>query len=117
MSCSTTELKMEHSEAKNAASKARRLKKEASQVTTIDDLTRGIVNYKYLGLDFEKAGENNLRYEHMQATNSSVHPSLYEYSCLKDFLFFPFSPDSLLLTLIPRTRVANFGLSWMRRTI
>jgi hypothetical protein len=29
----------------------------------VDDLTRGIVNYKYLGLDFEKTdGENELRW-------------------------------------------------------
>jgi hypothetical protein len=46
------------------AQEARSLKdrvKEAKQ-TTVDDLTRGIVNYKYLGLDFEKTDvENELR--------------------------------------------------------
>ena len=38
---------------------ARRLKRDASNVTTIDDLTKGIVNYKYLGLDFERTGEED----------------------------------------------------------
>jgi hypothetical protein len=28
---------------------------EDSKKTTIDDLTRGIINYKYLGFDFVKA--------------------------------------------------------------
>ena len=35
---------------------------EAAKQTTVDDLTRGIVNYKYLGLDFEKADNDRLRY-------------------------------------------------------
>ena len=37
-------------------------KVEEAKKTTVDDLTRGIVNYKYLGLDFEKAEGNKLRY-------------------------------------------------------
>jgi hypothetical protein len=36
-------------------------KVEEAKKTTVDDLTRGIVNYKYLGLDFEKAEGNKLR--------------------------------------------------------
>lgn len=35
---------------------------KAAKQTTVDDLTRGIVNYKYLGLDFEKADHERLRY-------------------------------------------------------
>jgi hypothetical protein len=35
---------------------------EESKNTTIDDLTRGIINYKYLGFDFVKANGNGLRY-------------------------------------------------------
>jgi hypothetical protein len=35
---------------------------ELSKNTTVDDLTRGIINYKYLGLDFEKAENQKLRY-------------------------------------------------------
>jgi hypothetical protein len=38
---------------------------EESKKTTVEDLTRGIVNYKYLGLDFEKAEGNRLRYVSM----------------------------------------------------
>jgi len=36
-------------------------KMENSKNTTIDDLTHGILNYKYLGLDFEKAEGNCLK--------------------------------------------------------
>jgi hypothetical protein len=35
---------------------------ELARQTTIDDLTHGIVNYKYLGLDFVKARDERLRY-------------------------------------------------------
>ena len=59
-----SEIEQEESKCLTRAQEARDLKnrvKESKQ-TTIDDLTRGIVNYKHLGLDFQKAeGENNLR--------------------------------------------------------
>lgn len=42
------------------ASDMKRQVEEAKQ-TTVDDLTRGIVNYKFLGLDFEKAHDNRLK--------------------------------------------------------
>jgi len=41
-------------------------KVEEAKKTTVDDLTRGIVNYKYLGLDFEKAEGNKLRFTFTQ---------------------------------------------------
>ena len=60
----TAEIQIEESKQSTRAEEARELKnrvKESKQ-TTIDDLTRGIINYKHLGLDFQKAeGENNLR--------------------------------------------------------
>ena len=34
----------------------------ASKDTTVNDLTRGSVNYKYLGLDFQKADHDRLKY-------------------------------------------------------
>ena len=34
---------------------------EESKNTTVEDLTKGIINYKYLGLDFEKAENQKLR--------------------------------------------------------
>lgn len=34
---------------------------EESKNTTVDDLTRGIINYTYLGFDFVKAKGNGLR--------------------------------------------------------
>lgn len=34
---------------------------EESKQTTVDDLTQGIVNYKFLGFDFVKAKNNGLR--------------------------------------------------------
>jgi hypothetical protein len=46
------------------AEKARHQKEEVEEMkqTTVDDLTKGIVNYKHLGLDFEKAARGSLRY-------------------------------------------------------
>ena len=32
-----------------------------SKDTTVKDLTRGLVNYKYLGLDFQKAEQDRLK--------------------------------------------------------
>lgn len=29
---------------------------------TLDDLTQGLINYKHLGLDFEKADDGKIRY-------------------------------------------------------
>jgi hypothetical protein len=59
-----TELRMERAHQKERAQKARKTKAniELSKRTTVDDLTQGIVNYKYLGLDFEKAENERLRY-------------------------------------------------------
>lgn len=57
------ELRKEYSEFKERAVELRRQKQETemSKETTIDDLTRGIINYKYLGLDFERIPEDKLR--------------------------------------------------------
>lgn len=48
---------------KNRALEASDLKKKFDEAkkTTLDDLTRGVINYKYLGLDFQKAEGNKLR--------------------------------------------------------
>ena len=56
---------MQQKEAKEQ-SKADKVVEQKTQVeeakrTTVDDLTRGIVNYKFLGLDFEKAHDDRLR--------------------------------------------------------
>lgn len=60
---SNIEIQLEESKQRARAQEAQALKervREAKQ-TTVDDLTRGIINYKYLGLDFEKSeGENEL---------------------------------------------------------
>ena len=56
---------MEEAKQRARAEEARNLKEKVKEAkkTTIDDLTRGIVNYQYLGLDFEKTDiENELRY-------------------------------------------------------
>ncbi|CAJ1914797.1 unnamed protein product [Cylindrotheca closterium] len=59
------EISLENEKQRLRAEEARSLKNrvlEAKQ-TTVDDLTRGILYYKYLGLDFEKTeGENELRF-------------------------------------------------------
>ena len=61
-----SELELEESKHRARAVEIRALKERVQDAkrTTVDDLTRGIVNYKYLGLDFEKTtGENELRYD------------------------------------------------------
>ena len=61
---SNIEIQLEESKQCARAQDARALKERVGEAkqTTVDDLTRGIINYKYLGLDFEKSeGENELR--------------------------------------------------------
>ncbi len=76
---------MERAHQKERAQKARKTKAniELSKRTTVDDLTQGIVNYKYLGLDFEKAENERLRY-----VTSSLFFGLYylDYCRLLRFL-------------------------------
>eukprot|EP00934_Nitzschia_sp_Nitz4_P002026 Nitzschia sp. Nitz4//scaffold3_size479765//244831//245752//NITZ4_000104-RA/size479765-augustus-gene-1.572-mRNA-1//1//CDS//3329550770//2026//frame0 len=59
------EISREENRLREQANKARTLKKdyEDAKKTTVDDLTRGIVNYKYLGLDFVRTNTaNELRF-------------------------------------------------------
>jgi hypothetical protein len=59
-----TDIEVEETKQRARAEEARALMERVQEAkrTTVDDLTRGIVNYKYLGLDFEKTdGENELR--------------------------------------------------------
>jgi hypothetical protein len=61
----TTVIDVEESKQRIRAEDARKLKKKAEEAKkmTVDDLTKGIVNYNHLGLDFETtSGENELRY-------------------------------------------------------
>jgi hypothetical protein len=61
---SNIEIQLEESKQRARAQEAQALKERVKEAkkTTVDDLTRGIINYKYLGLDFEKSeGENELR--------------------------------------------------------
>jgi hypothetical protein len=53
----------DHSFQKDRVSEAQKLKEniESSKQATVNDLTRGIINYKYVGLDFEKAEDGRLR--------------------------------------------------------
>mmetsp|Transcript_774 Transcript_774/g.1211 ORF Transcript_774/g.1211 Transcript_774/m.1211 type:complete len:250 (+) Transcript_774:116-865(+) len=62
------ELKRKEIEKKSRAEQARdtKHKVEETKRTTVDDLTRGVVNYKYLGLDFVKAEGNRLRFNFTQ---------------------------------------------------
>lgn len=60
----STEISLEEEKQRLRANDARSLKQRVQEAkqTTVDDLTRGIVHYKHLGLDFEKTeGENELR--------------------------------------------------------
>jgi len=56
-------LQLEEARHHHRADEANELKKkvEEAKQTTVDDLTRGIVNYKFLGLDFEKAEDDRLK--------------------------------------------------------
>jgi exonuclease VII large subunit len=57
------ELKLVEKKERARADQASDMKQqlEEAKQTTVDDLTRGIVNYKFLGLDFEKAHDNRLK--------------------------------------------------------
>ena len=44
-----------------------------SKDTTVNDLTRGLVNYKYLGLDFQKADHDRLK-----CVSDTVFVSVFE---------------------------------------
>ncbi|CAB9496324.1 Kinetochore protein Spc25 [Seminavis robusta] len=59
-----TEAKREEARASDVRS--RKQAAEDSKNTTVDDLTRGIINYKFLGLDFEKADNQKLRFSFTQ---------------------------------------------------
>ena len=54
------DIALEESKQRIRASDAAALKRSAeeSKKTTIDDLTRGVVNYKKLGLDFTQTGRD-----------------------------------------------------------
>ena len=60
---SHTELKLQEQKERARADEATEMKQkvEEAKQTTVDDLTKGIVNYKFLGLDFEKAQDNRLK--------------------------------------------------------
>ena len=53
-----------HSVHKDRVAESKRLKNDlqTSKTATVNDLTKGIINYKYSGLDFEKAEDGRLRY-------------------------------------------------------
>jgi hypothetical protein len=60
-----TDIALEEKKQRMRANDARLLKEQAEEAkkTTIDDLTRGVVNYKALGLDFQRTKrEGELRY-------------------------------------------------------
>jgi len=56
-----TDISAEEAKQASRANEAKLLKDRVDEAkkTTVDDLTRGIVNYKYLGLDFNKTGGGN----------------------------------------------------------
>ena len=62
-SCPDLQEQAAREEERAAEVRSRKLAAELSKNTTVDDLTRGIINYKYLGLDFEKAENQKLRYD------------------------------------------------------
>jgi|APIni6443716594_1056825.scaffolds.fasta_scaffold2870537_2 hypothetical protein len=61
--CLYIELKLVEKKERARADEASDMKRQVEEAkqTTVDDLTRGIVNYKFLGLDFQKAHDNRLK--------------------------------------------------------
>lgn len=55
------EITVEEKEHRQRAQEARALKAKVEEAkrTTVDDLTKGVVNYKFTGLDFEKTSVDN----------------------------------------------------------
>lgn len=55
------EITIEEEKQRQRAQKARSLKAKVKEdkKTTVDDLTRGIINYKFTGLDFVKTNVEN----------------------------------------------------------
>jgi hypothetical protein len=51
----------DHQKARARAAQQQSASTAVSKKTTVNDLTQGIVNYKYLGLDFVKAEGDRLR--------------------------------------------------------
>jgi hypothetical protein len=107
---------MERAHQKERAQKARKTKAniELSKRTTVDDLTQGIVNYKYLGLDFEKAENERLRY----VTSSLFFLDCTSWTTVDCFVFSneEYSPidsiaafvDFVLPSLIPMILATSF---------
>ncbi len=55
------QIEEENCKARAAMAQQRAAMATASKDTTVNDLTRGIVNYKYLALDFQKAEHGRLK--------------------------------------------------------
>ena len=80
----------EREEARAAEVRSKRFLAEESKNTTVEDLTRGIINYKYLGLDFEKAENQKLRCVSTVAIFAALIvfcPFSYRFCCLSAWRF------------------------------
>ena len=88
------ELKKEEAQEQARAAEVRSKKQlaEESKDTTLDDLTRGIINYKYLGLAFEKGENNELWYDEFIALGCAGLKSKwdvgYDLTCMYTWFFF-----------------------------
>ena len=90
-------------------SKAEQVREQKARVadakkTTVDDLTRGLVNYKYLGFDFVKSG-NGLRYV-------SLYPSHEMHVLEKREKLTPLRTDSPLRSLMRVIPIALLASPW-----
>ena len=88
----------------------------ASKDMTVDDLTRGMLNYKYLGLDFQRADHGRLKY--VIAMVFCVHSEGVPLKIFSLFLItilscFPmFGTDLHSHNWIPKTRIKNIRFAW-----
>ena len=60
--CSDLKIEVDNCKTRAEAAQHQAAVAIASKDTTVHDLTRGMVNYKYLGLDFQKADHDRLKY-------------------------------------------------------
>jgi hypothetical protein len=76
----------------------------ASKDTTVNDLTRGMINYKYLGLEFQKADLDRLRYVRKHCTGCMIFDCHVTLSSLS---FFPCSVQIYFYTTRSRKSVSR----------
>lgn len=81
---------------------------EEDKKTTLDDLTRGVVNYKMLGLDFVRTErDGRLRYVRFNTMLLNIHTYSMRYRTSSNLVFLAFV-DSVSQSWIKTIHLRNF---------